>query len=152
MKQKIKKSNIGRKKRNVKNIIGWGVIAITFCLFLYVSTKRTIENTRLQRNGRCTYAVVVSKQRVGSKGTIRVSYRFSHNGRFYYGRSHHDDRAEIGSYIVVVFLESAPQVNRSNSFLEKECNTMVNDSNTPAAQLPPNSEKEINQAPIVSQP
>jgi hypothetical protein len=89
--------------------------------FIYFATIRTIENYQLKKKGICTNAYVFSKKNVGSKGDVSVKYHFKYNEEYYYGKSYHDDYVKIGDYITVVFLESDPQINRSNSFLKIKC-------------------------------
>lgn len=108
-------------KLKVRNIIAWAIPLGFFCWAFYVAIQKTIENSQLTREGHCTNAYVLSKKNIGAKGVINVKYQFNYNGITYYGNSQNNDNAEIGDSITIVFLESDPQINRSNSFLKKEC-------------------------------
>lgn len=89
--------------------------------FLFAAIKNTIVNYQLKKRGICTKAYVTGKQRVGSRGVPYVYYQFSYNNSTYSHYSSYDHKAEEGDSIIVVFLESNPKVNRSNSLIEKKC-------------------------------
>ena len=104
----------GRNRRSwiiFLTLIGW---------VIYVSIQGTIECHKLEKMGTCTNAYVFSKKNV-TKGNVKIEYRFDYKGESYKGKSYHDDKVNVGDYITVVFLESKPQIHRSNSSLKINC-------------------------------
>jgi hypothetical protein len=98
----------------LKNILG--IIAV--CWLLYTLFENAITNYRLEKNGIYTKAIVYEKKNVGAQGTISTRYYFNYKNNKYYGASEWDDKVVIGDSIIVFFLESDPNINRSNSLLE----------------------------------
>jgi hypothetical protein len=109
-------------------------IALIFITFVYVIGKQTYINYKLENYGICTKAKVVSRNSVGSKGTVSTKYSFIWKNQKYFGSSTSDDKYQesgnnfltdddliTGDTIIVVFLESNPEINRSNSIVEKDC-------------------------------
>ena len=101
---------------------------------LYFGGKQTIINYRLKNHGKCTKAIVYSRNKVGGKGTVDTKYSFEWKNTRYIGSSTSDDKYRktenfflteddlvIGDTITVVFLESNPETNRSNSIVKKNC-------------------------------
>jgi len=72
----------------------------------------------LTNRGVSTKAVVYEKKRVGGKGEISTMYYFNYKNNKYYGSSLWEDKVVIGDSIIIFFLESNPNINRSNSLLE----------------------------------
>ena len=112
------KKNNTNKSKIVKLSFG-GVFAILCILYIIIEGgSKTIENYRLEKNGICVKALVYDKTPIGSKGTISIGYYFYFRNNKFYGKSYNDDKAKIGDTILIFFLESDPNINRSNSILE----------------------------------
>ena len=112
-------------KQKSKNMIKWLPFIAAVIWFVYYATKGTIECYQLKKRGKCTYAYVSSKKSGGGKGHIRTEYNFKYNGEYYNGYSYHDNKAKIGDFIIVVFLESNPNINRGNTLLKKDCDSSL---------------------------
>ncbi len=113
----------------------WWFLILFLGFILFFGGKQTIINYRLKNNGKCTKAIVYGRNKVGGKGTVETKYRFEWKNNSYNGLSTSDDKYRetdnfflteddllIGDTIVVVFLESNPEINRSNSIVKKNCN------------------------------
>lgn len=98
------------------------IFAIAVIMYvLYVGGGKTIENYRLKSNGICIKAKVIYKNKVGGKGVIYTHYTFMVLNKNYEGYSSDDDSALVGDSIMVVYLKSNPNINRSNSLLKIDC-------------------------------
>jgi hypothetical protein len=101
---------------NVKSIL----ILIVIIFIVIISSKKTVENYRLKRNGIITKAIIVNKKNVGSKGVIYTYYEYKVNGIKYSAYSSSDDNVAVGDSIDIIYLKSDPEVSRSNSFLKNK--------------------------------
>ena len=102
--------------RNIS--ILWIILAGLFIYFLYVSIEKTIENSKLNKKGIETSAIVTDVRKVGSKGVIRCTYTFEVKSLKYSG-SVDDDYYKTGDSIRILYLEKNPEINRDKKFLEK---------------------------------
>jgi hypothetical protein len=118
----------------LKRMSKWSLVLLVIGYILYEGGKQTYINYRLKHYGICTKAIVYSRNSVGGKGTVNTKYSFEWKNNKYIGSSTSDDKYKetdkffktdndliIGDTIVVVFLESNPEINRSNSIVEKNC-------------------------------
>ncbi|GEM_PF-1779976 len=134
-----KNKKIEPKPSILKRISKWWILIIILGWFLYVSGKQTYINYRLKKYGKCTKAVIYSRNNVGGKGTVDTKYSFEWKSRNYNGSSTSDDKYRetenfflteddlvTGDTIIIVFLESNPEINRSNSLVEKDCDCKKN--------------------------
>lgn len=95
------------------------ILGIILIIYLSIEGGRgTIEKFKLKRTGIFTKGVIYDRYSVGSKGDICSAYYFYYNDQKFYGKSYDDSEVKIGDSIIVAFLKSKPNVNRSNSFLE----------------------------------
>lgn len=131
----MKKNKKIKPKPNILQRLSKWWFSILFLGFvLFFSGKQTIINYRLKNHGKCTKAIVYSRNKIGGKGTVDSKYRFEWKNNTYYGSSTSDDKYRetdnfflteedlvIGDSIMVVFLESNPDINRSNSVVDKNC-------------------------------
>ena len=112
----------------------WWFLIIFLGWFIYGSGKQTYINYRLKKFGKCTKAIVYSRNKIGSKGTVDSKYSFEWKNYTHFGSSTSDDKYRetenfflteddliTGDTIIIVFLESNPEINRSNSIVEKNC-------------------------------
>jgi len=134
-----KNKKIEPKPSILKRISKWWILIIILGWFLYVSGKQTYINYKLKIYGKCTNAVVYSRNKVGGKGIVDTKYSFEWKSRNYKGSSTSDDKYRetdnfflteddlvTGDTITIVFLESNPEINRSNSIVEKDCDCKNN--------------------------
>lgn len=131
----MKKNKKIKPKPNILQRLSKWWFSILFLGFvLFFGGKQTIINYRLKNHGKCTKAIVYSRNKIGGKGTVDSKYRFEWKNNTYYGSSTSDDKYRetdnfflteedlvIGDSIMVVFLESNPDINRSNSVVDKNC-------------------------------
>ena len=89
--------------------------------FLWVSSKRTMENYSLASDGELVKGLVTSRIKVGGKGTVRIDYKFHINSKEYVGYTT-DEEYQIGDSLFVLYLIKNPQINRSNSFIRENYN------------------------------
>jgi hypothetical protein len=133
-KSKNKNKPIKKEEISFSKIISWLFMITVFFLCTYEVVRGTRTNHLLRKNGICTKAVVYSRENgLRKNGNTRSSYRFYWNDTEYYGYStlSSDSRTEgktwindkytVGDTIIVVFLESNPNINRSNTQVEKDC-------------------------------
>lgn len=131
MKNKIKTKS---KTSFFKRLSKWWFAILVFGYVFYEGGKQTYINYNLNKNGICTRAIVYSRNKVGGRGKIDTRYSFEWKNNKYSGSSNSDDKYKetddffktdddliIGDTIIVVFLESNPEINRSNSIVEKNC-------------------------------
>jgi hypothetical protein len=129
-----KKNKIKPQTSILKRLSKWWFIILFLGFFFYQVGKQTYVNYKLKHYGMCTKARVYSRNKVGSKGTVDTKYSFEWKNNNYIGSSTSDDKYRetdnfflteddlvIGDTLVVVFLESNPDINRSNSIVEKKC-------------------------------
>ena len=103
-------------------------------MILFFGGRQTVINYKLKNHGKCTKAIVYSRNKVGGKGTVDTKYSFEWKHINYKGSSTSDDKYRetnnvflteddlvTGDTIIIVFLESNPEINRSNSFVKKKC-------------------------------
>lgn len=109
-----------RKQENKKTLISYIGIPGLLLIFglLYILGRNAITNSRLNKNGIYTWATIYEKESVGGKGVISTKYYFTYRRNKFYGESRWDDKVNVGDSIIVFFLKSDPNVNRSNSLLE----------------------------------
>lgn len=93
------------------------IVILILCL-LYIFTKNYIVNYQLRNKGIKAKAIVYEKKHIGAKGVISTEYYFIWKGNKFYGDSDIDGKFGIGDTMVVFFLESNPNINRSNTLLE----------------------------------
>lgn len=117
-----------------KGSTGLWILLPILGVIAYLAGKQTLINYRLRKFGKCTKAYVYSRHHIGTKGKVETSYLFRWGNREYQGSSNFDDKYRLhanrfktdedlitGDSICIVFLESNPELNKSNSFLEKDC-------------------------------
>lgn len=131
----MKKNKKIKPKPNIlQRLSNWWFPILFLGFILFFGGKQTIINYKLRNHGKCTKAVVYSRNKIGGKGTVDTKYRFEWKNNTFYGSSTSDDKYRetdnfflteedlvIGDTIMVVFLESNPDINRSNSIVEKNC-------------------------------
>lgn len=131
----MKKNKRIKPKPSILQRLSQGWLLILFLGFiLFIGGKQTIINYKLKKHGKCTKAIVYSRNNVGGKGTVNTKYRFEWKNNTYYGSSTSDDKYRetdnfflteddliTGDTITIVFLESNPDLNRSNFIVEKNC-------------------------------
>ena len=131
----MKKNKKIKPKPNIlQRLSNWWFLILFLGFILFFGGKQTIINYKLKNHGKCTKAIVYSRNNVGGKGTVDTKYRFEWKNNTFYGSSTSDDKYRetdnfflteedlvIGDTIMVVFLESNPDLNRSNSIVEKNC-------------------------------
>jgi hypothetical protein len=93
------------------------ILVVSYLVTTYVNNTRTIN--QLNRNGIISKAIVYEKKSIGGKGVILTKYYFKWKGKKYLGDSQWDDDIAIGDSLVIYFLESNPNINRSNTLLNK---------------------------------
>ena len=106
-----------KKRKSIISIVGYPAL-IVICWLLYMFINSAMVNYRLEKKGIYTWAIIYNKYSVGAKGTTQTDYFFFYRGSKYYGYSHWDRKKQIGDSIIVFFLESNPNINRSNSLLK----------------------------------
>lgn len=133
--RKMKKNNKTKPKTSFfKKLSKWWLVILFLGYFIYTIGEQSLINYKLNHYGKCTKAVVYDRYFVGSKGTVRTKYKFKLNNNTYTGTSSSDDKFRqtdkffvteddlvTGDTIVVVYLESNPDINRSNYIVEKNC-------------------------------
>jgi len=131
----MKKNNNTKLKPSIlKRLSKWWFLFLFLGVLLFLDGKQTIINYKLKTYGKCTKAIVYSRKKVGGKGKVETSYSFEWNNVTHYGSSTSDDKYResenfflkeddliTGDTITVVFLESNPEINRSNSIVRKNC-------------------------------
>jgi hypothetical protein len=115
------KKNNKRNRSSMRLSLGLIFAAIVTIYVLYVGGEKSIENYRLKSDGICAKAKVTYKNKVGGKGVIYTHYRFEVSNKSYEGYSSDDDSALVGDSIMIVYLKSNPNVNRSNTLLQHPC-------------------------------
>ncbi len=93
---------------------------VLFCLvfwFIYHTGKKSLENRKLANKGVICKGVVLSKKNVGSKGTIRIEYKFEVNKKFYRGTISNENWV-VGDSIEIIYLLDDPNINRSLLFIK----------------------------------
>ncbi|WP_173090278.1 hypothetical protein [Pedobacter foliorum] len=83
-----------------------------------------MENYQLSNNGEICKAMVVSRMKVGGKGTIRVDYRFNVNYKEYSGVVNNEEYYN-GDSINILYLEKSPEINRSYNFIKENYKTQI---------------------------
>jgi len=135
MKKKNKRKNNPKTKTSIFVIIGRVLILLFFLFFLYDSFRQTYINYTLKQNGECVKAIVYDREKgrfSGRNGVVSTRYRFTYENKSYKGYSTSDtkylnnkswfyDNFVIGDTIIVVFMKSNPQLNRSNRLIKKKC-------------------------------
>lgn len=106
-----------KKRKSIISVIGYPAL-IGICWLLYLTIDGAFENYKLEKKGIYTWAIIYNKYTVGAKGTMQVDYSFFYKGSKYEGYSYWDREKQIGDSILVFFLESDPDINRSNSLLK----------------------------------
>ncbi|MGK6353573.1 hypothetical protein [Parapedobacter sp. DT-150] len=86
--------------------------------FIYGASEKTIENYRLAKHGDLSRGVVISRMKVGAKGTIDIEYKFQANNAEYIGHTI-NEKYETGDSIYVLYLSSNPGINRSYTFIKE---------------------------------
>lgn len=112
--------------------IGRLLLIVVFAYVVYDVGKGTYSGHLLKENGICTKAVVYKREKGNrGKGDVITKYKFVWNDITYQGISYYDSKTEgktwfndkyvIGDTIIVVFLESNPNINKSNTSIGKDC-------------------------------
>lgn len=133
---KISKKN-KPKPTLLQRLFKWWFLILFLGLVLYFGGKQTIINFRLKNHGKCAKAIVYSRNKIGGKGTVDTKYSFVWKNYTYNGSSTSDDKYRdsekffltendliTGDTIMIVFLESNPEINRSNSIVKKNCDCL----------------------------
>ena len=117
----INRINISKKFSFNRSHLTWVFLALILVYIIFEGGHKTLENYRLKRKGICVKAIVLEKNHVGAKGVIYTHYQYIAKGVVYQGISSSDDNANIGDSIVIVYLDSDPDINRSNGLLKINC-------------------------------
>jgi hypothetical protein len=104
--------------------LGYGFILSFVVIFLWVSTRRTIENFQLAKYGLLTKAVVLDKKRIGGKGTIDFKITYTVSGQQYEG-SLTNEPWEIGDSVDILYLTTDPTIIRSYRFISENYSTDI---------------------------
>jgi hypothetical protein len=137
-KENLKMNSIKSKKKkytikNRKHKAGWIIPIVLLLYILGTGGYKTYQTYILKKDGICTNAIAY--HRYWGYRTVNTQYRFAWDSKTYEGEStdHADvrysynsifkeaDMFAIGDTIVVVFLGSNPNINRSNSIVKKDC-------------------------------
>lgn len=119
MNKNKQKPLIRSPKYKVRNRIVY-VIWIAFgLLFLIRGTKRTVENYHLKKEGICVQAVVYHKYQAQHK-KVRC-YEFRVGEKKYRGKTITDHKLKVGDSLTIIYLPSNPEINRSNTVINKDC-------------------------------
>jgi hypothetical protein len=129
-----KKKTKGGKIHNQRPFIGYLFLVLLIFYVLYEGGYETFINYNLKQKGICAKAVVYNRYTFGGKGHVSTVYKFVWKNQQYTGKSFNDakyrqtnrwfktsDDLVIGDTITVVFMESNPNINRSNSVIHKDC-------------------------------
>ena len=102
------------KKLNIK----FWLIILFIVYIVYCSSMRTYENYRLKKEGICTNGIIYER---GSRSGY--FYEFKVEQKYYRGSttSASDISKEIGDSIIIIYLPSDPNINRSQIFLDMNC-------------------------------
>lgn len=132
-----KNKKIKTKPSVLQRLSKWWFLFLFLGFVLFFGGKQTIINYKLKKHGKCSKAIVYSRNKVGGKGTVDTKYRFEWNNNTYIGSSTSDDKYRVtdnffltekdlvtGDTIIIVFQESNPEINRSNSIVEKNCDCL----------------------------
>jgi hypothetical protein len=124
---KIEQKKNNRSIRYYISLIDWSVwkliIGIILSLILITAylIRGELSYNNLKDKGKCIKAVVIAKKEAGSRGAIHTYYKFYVNGIAYVNFSNYDDFVSIGDSIDIVYLESDPQTNNSNTYMKCNC-------------------------------
>ncbi|NRF39133.1 hypothetical protein [Pedobacter foliorum] len=110
--------------KNQRIHLGGLVLLLFVGHFIYKTTVTTMENYQLSNNGEICKAMVVSRMKVGGKGTIRVDYRFNVNYKEYSGVVNNEEYYN-GDSINILYLEKSPEINRSYNFIKENYKTQI---------------------------
>ncbi|WP_101690179.1 hypothetical protein [Dysgonomonas massiliensis] len=126
-----KKKRHTNKPKSLMDYVGYALCATVILYIIGKGGYETYINSLLRREGTCTEAIVYDRYRLGKKGDVVSKYKFLYNGALYEGKSNNDRKTEgktwlndkliVGDTIIIVFLEDSPEVNRSNTLIEKDC-------------------------------
>lgn len=129
-----KNKKIKPKPSILQRLSKWWFLILFLGFIFYFGGKQTIINYRLKNHGKCTKAIVYSRNSIGGKGTVDTKYSFVWENNTYKGSSTSDDKYRdsenffltdddliTGDSIMIVFLESNPEINKSNSIVKKNC-------------------------------
>ena len=129
--KKGKKQNHAVKGRRFK--IGWIIPIVLLLYVLVIGGHKTYQRYILQKSGICVNAIVY--HRYWGYRNIKTKYRFVWQNETFEGISTANADAKYvhkstfredyvfltNDTIVVVFLESNPNINRSNAVVKKKC-------------------------------
>jgi hypothetical protein len=108
----------------LRDALGYGLILTISLVFLYVATKKTIENFRLAKSGTLTKAIVVDKQKVGGKGTTDLRVRYYIDNRQFEG-SVTNETWNVSDTVDILYLSTDPSVIRSYDFIKENYSTDI---------------------------
>lgn len=109
------------------------ILLVAFFVYIaYDIGKGTYSDYFLKKNGICAKAIVYNREKGNrGRGDVVTRYKFVWKDITYKGVSYFDTKTEgktwindkyvIGDTITVVFLESNPSINKSNTVIEKDC-------------------------------
>lgn len=92
--------------------------------FLYVASKKTIQNFQLADRGVLAKAYVTKKKSVGGKGTIEFTLKYKVNGMTYLNELANESWT-VGDSVDIVLLQEDPMVIRSFRFVSENYTTSL---------------------------
>jgi hypothetical protein len=113
-----------KAKWGIRQWLGYGLLAVVAIHFLYVASKKTIQNFQLADRGILVKAFVAEKNSVGGKGTILFTLKYEVNG-ITYVNEFTNERWNTGDSVNVVVLKEDPMVMRSFRFISKNYSTSL---------------------------